>query len=158
MRHLFRLVSINFTLARFGLDQIVLSIHFFRPLYMLGMINPFNWFRSKHLSQAIEHDPEMIQVGLFELIDAFQRILLKVSKDHVVEMESDEISVKDRINEILGVIEEKGSITFTELFDTAVVEKRFIVVTFLSLLELMKMNLIRVAQSTQNGLIRLFYQ
>ena len=52
MRHLFRLVSINFTLARFGLDQIVLSIHFFRPLYLLGVINPFNWFRSNDLSQA----------------------------------------------------------------------------------------------------------
>ena len=52
MRHLFRLVSINFTLARFGLDQIVLSIHFFRPLYLLGVINPFNWFRSTDLSQA----------------------------------------------------------------------------------------------------------
>jgi ubiquinone biosynthesis protein len=52
MRHLFRLVSINFTLARFGLDQIVLSIHFFRPLYLLAVINPFNWFRSNDLSQA----------------------------------------------------------------------------------------------------------
>jgi ubiquinone biosynthesis protein len=52
MRNLFRLISINFTLARFGLDQIVLSIHFFRPLYLLGVINPFNWFRSKDLSQA----------------------------------------------------------------------------------------------------------
>jgi ubiquinone biosynthesis protein len=52
MRNLLRLVSINFTLARFGLDQVVLSIHFFRPLYLLGVINPFNWFRSKDQSQA----------------------------------------------------------------------------------------------------------
>ena len=52
MHNLFRLISINFTLARFGLDQIVLSIHFFRPLYLLGVINPFNWFRSKDLSEA----------------------------------------------------------------------------------------------------------
>jgi ubiquinone biosynthesis protein len=52
MRNLFRLISINFTLARFGLDQVVLSIHFFRPLYLLGVINPFNWFRSNELSQA----------------------------------------------------------------------------------------------------------
>ncbi len=52
MRRLFRLASINLTLARFGLDQIVLSIRFFRPLYMLGMINPFNWFRGDDLSQA----------------------------------------------------------------------------------------------------------
>ncbi|MCP4333322.1 MAG: ubiquinone biosynthesis regulatory protein kinase UbiB [Gammaproteobacteria bacterium] len=47
-----RLVSINFTLARFGLDEVILSLHFFRPLYLLGVINPFNWFRKTELSQA----------------------------------------------------------------------------------------------------------
>jgi len=52
MRNLIRLIAINFTLARFGLDEIILSMHFFRPLYLLGLINPFNWFRSKDLSQA----------------------------------------------------------------------------------------------------------
>ncbi len=52
MRTLFRLFAINFTLARFGLDEIVLSLHFFRPLYLLGLINPFNWFRSRDLSRA----------------------------------------------------------------------------------------------------------
>ena len=52
MRNLFRLVSINFTLARYGLDEIILSLHFFRPLYLLGLINPFNWFRGNERSQA----------------------------------------------------------------------------------------------------------
>lgn len=52
MRNLIRLIQINFTLARFGLDEIVLSMHFFRPLYLLGLINPFNWFRDNDLSQA----------------------------------------------------------------------------------------------------------
>jgi ubiquinone biosynthesis protein len=52
MQNLFRLVSINFTLARFGLDEVVLSLHFFRPLYLLRTINPFNWFRKSDLSQA----------------------------------------------------------------------------------------------------------
>lgn len=52
MRSLIRLIQINFTLARFGLDEIVLSMHFFRPLYLLGLINPFNWFRDNDLSQA----------------------------------------------------------------------------------------------------------
>ena len=99
----------------------------------------------------------MIQVGLFELIDAFQKILQKVGKDHSVELASDEISVKERMNEVLTVIEEKGSITFSELF-SANVEKRYIIVTFLALLELMKLTLIRAAQSAQSGVIRLFYQ
>ena len=52
MHNLLRLISINFTLARFGLDEVVLSMHFWRPLYLLGLINPFNWFRSSELSQA----------------------------------------------------------------------------------------------------------
>ena len=52
MHNLLRLISINFTLARFGLDEVILSMHFFRPLYLLGLINPFNWFRSNELSQA----------------------------------------------------------------------------------------------------------
>ena len=53
MRNLRRLVSINFTLARYGLDEVILSLHFFRPLYLLGLINPFNWFRSKEQSLAL---------------------------------------------------------------------------------------------------------
>jgi len=52
MRNLLRLISINFTLARFGLDEVVLSLHFYRPLYLLGKVNPFNWFRSNDLSEA----------------------------------------------------------------------------------------------------------
>ena len=53
MRKLSRLISINFTLARFGLDEIVLSMHFFRPLYWLGKVNPFNWFRGNDRSEAV---------------------------------------------------------------------------------------------------------
>ena len=52
MNTLYRLVVINFTMARYGLDEIILSIHLFRPLRFLGLINPFNWFRSKSLSQG----------------------------------------------------------------------------------------------------------
>ena len=52
MSTLYRLVVINFTMARYGLDEIILSIHLFRPLRFLGLINPFNWFRSKSLSQG----------------------------------------------------------------------------------------------------------
>ena len=105
----------------------------------------------------IDEDPEMIQVGLFELIDAFQRVLNKVGKDHTVEIPTDEISVKDRMNDVVAVLEDKGSVTFTELFQASDA-RRFVIVTFLALLELMKMNLIRAAQSAESGIIRLFYQ
>ncbi len=53
MRRLFRLFAINFALARFGLDEIILSIHFFRPLRWLRLVNPFNWFRNRQQAPAV---------------------------------------------------------------------------------------------------------
>ncbi len=113
--------------------------------------------RKVKVKEFLDDDQELIQVGLFELIDAFQRVLQRVSKDHTVEIPTDEVSVKDRMNGIVDVLEEKGSIVFTDLFGAAD-NKRYLIVTFLALLELMKLNLIRVAQSAQSGIIRLFYQ
>lgn len=40
---LFRLLQIHFILARYGLDQLILSLHLFRPLRFLVYCNPWNW-------------------------------------------------------------------------------------------------------------------
>ncbi|MBR9980815.1 MAG: segregation/condensation protein A [Desulfatitalea sp.] len=105
----------------------------------------------------LDGEQDLIQVGLFELIDAFQRILEKVSKDHVVDFSTDTVSVKDRMNAIIAVLEEKGSLAFLELFP-AQPRRMDIIANFLALLELMRLNLVRVVQSAQSGTIRLFYQ
>ena len=104
-----------------------------------------------------EQDPELVQVGLFELIEAFQRILQRTGKDHTVDMAADQVSVKDRMNAIVRLLEDQGSIVFMDLFDQQP-EKPFIIATFLALLELMKLNLVHVVQNSQSGTIRLFYQ
>lgn len=52
MNILRRLLVINFTLARYGLDQILSPLPFFRHLRWVSWVNPFNWFRSKKLSEA----------------------------------------------------------------------------------------------------------
>jgi ubiquinone biosynthesis protein len=49
----YRLLYINLTLARYGLDEIILSLHLFRPLRFLVYLNPYNWFRDKNLSQPV---------------------------------------------------------------------------------------------------------
>jgi segregation and condensation protein A len=104
----------------------------------------------------VEADDQMIQVGLFELIDAFQKILDNLPSDQLVEFTPDRVSVKERITEIVDILEEKGSVTFGELFapDAA---KGEVIVTFLAILEMVKLSLVRVAQHVQTGIIRLFY-
>ncbi len=104
----------------------------------------------------VDQDDEMIKVGLFELIDAFQSILANISTDHRVDLAADRISVREKINDIVELLEKHGSITFDELF-TGKYVKRDVVVTFLATLEMTKLNLIQIAQHTQSGIIRLFY-
>ena len=52
MNRLSRLIAINFTLARYGLDEILAPLPFLRQLRWLSWINPFNWFRGDNLTQG----------------------------------------------------------------------------------------------------------
>mgnify|MGYP001825899733 CR=1 FL=1 len=101
-------------------------------------------------------DEEYIKIGLFELIDAFQKILERIPEDHKVEMTADEISVKDKITQIIDILEDKKSITFLELFSDNP-DKKEIIVTFLAVLEMVKLTLIRIVQHVQTGVMRIFY-
>ena len=101
-------------------------------------------------------DDEYIKIGLFELIDAFQKILDRIPGDHQVEMTADEISVKDKISQIADILEAKGSITFTELFSDSA-DRREVIITFLAILEMVKLTLIRIVQNLNTGIIRVFY-
>ncbi len=103
-----------------------------------------------------KHENEFIRVGLFELIDAFQNVLEKLPGEHRIDLAADRISVKDKISEIVDILEKKNSVTFMELFPEKP-EKSDVVVTFLAVLELVKLHLIKIAQHVQTGFIRLFY-
>jgi segregation and condensation protein A len=100
---------------------------------------------------------EIIKVGLFELIDAFQTILEKISEHRGVDIiTADTISVRDRIVQIVEIFETQKSVTFNELFPINT-NKSEVVVTFLAILEMVRLSLINIVQNTQTGIIRLFY-
>ena len=98
----------------------------------------------------------LIQVGLFELIDAFQEILKRVSPSYSWDITPDSISVKSRISQITDILEERGSVSFKELFETQA-DRLYIIVTFLAILEMAKFQLIRIMQHVESGIIRIFY-
>lgn len=109
--------------------------------------------RDEYLSGG---EDEFIKIGLFELIDAFQKILDKIPDDHRVELTADRISVKDRISQIVDTLEIKSSVTFSELFSDNP-DKGDIIITFLAILEMVKLTLIRIVQHAKTGIIRVFY-
>ncbi len=105
---------------------------------------------------SAETDDAFVKIGLFELIDAFQKILENLPEDHKIDFSTDQISVKDRITEVIDLLEAKGSVVFNELFASGS-SKSEVIVTFLAILEMVKLYLIRIVQHSQTGIIRLFY-
>jgi segregation and condensation protein A len=107
--------------------------------------------------RSIDQEGEIIKVGLFELIDAFQKILDKISTHQGVDIiTADTVSVRDRIVQIVEIFEARESVTFNELFSDNI-DKSEVVVTFLAILEMVRLSLINIVQNTQTGIIRLFY-
>jgi len=96
-----------------------------------------------------------IQIGLFELVETFKRLLDNTSSEHRVDFSDDHISIKDRIAEILEILEKRGSVTFMDLFFPDG-DRRMIIITFLAMLEMVKSAAVRVVQNTHTGSIRLF--
>jgi segregation and condensation protein A len=101
-------------------------------------------------------DDEFIKIGLFELIDAFQKILERIPDGHRIELTADEISVKDKISQIVEILEARASVTFLELFSDNP-DKHEVIITFLAILEMVKLTLIRIIQNVKTGIIRIFY-
>jgi segregation and condensation protein A len=63
--------------------------------------------------------------------------------------------VKSRISQIADILEERGSATFQELFE-AQATRGDIIITFLAILEMAKLQLIRIMQHVESGIIRIF--
>lgn len=80
------------------------------------------------------------------LMEAFSAYLdrMKLSKPLHTKITSKEYSIEERNTSIRNILREKKKITFTELFD--IKRKDYIVITFLSILDLVKKNQILLTQ------------
>ena len=101
-------------------------------------------------------EDDIVNVCLFELIDAFKKILENISPDQRLELTADRVSVKDRIAQLIDSLEKKGSLTFGELFSSDA-DKGDIILTLLAILEMVKLSLVRIVQYVRTGIIRIFY-
>jgi segregation and condensation protein A len=103
----------------------------------------------------LENDETLLEdVTLFDLVDALQQVLARNPSKHLLEIEPDHLTVRDRMNAILEALESRDSITFGELFEDAR-HRMVIIVTFLALLELIRLRALRVYQPSTFGPILL---
>lgn len=81
-----------------------------------------------------------------DLLNAYMQYLnrLKLSKPLNTRITKKELSVEDKINEIRDILEKRKRVNFIELFTEPT--KEYVVVTFLSILEMCKLNEITLTQ------------
>jgi segregation and condensation protein A len=105
-------------------------------------------------------DPELVaaqnvegplEVSLFDLVDAFRLLLTRIPAEHFHDVAAAEtFSIADSINEILSLLQERATIQFDELVRDDFTRER-VIVTFLALLELCRLKMIRIFQDNHEG-------
>jgi segregation and condensation protein A len=104
---------------------------------------------------GLERGEEIAEVDLFQLIAALQAVLKRAEPGGFMEVNADVIRVKDRITKIVEILNTVSSITFNELFPEGA-GKGELIVTFLAILELVRLRMVRAFQHQASGIIRLY--
>src|SRR4030043_1057778 len=101
-----------------------------------------------------DSEEERIEVNLLEMLEAFRKVLERVKTETVHEVILEHLSVEDKIEEILALLErENRSLSFHRLFPEEV-SRRVVVITLLAILELVKIKRIRIFQMAPFETIR----
>jgi segregation and condensation protein A len=93
------------------------------------------------------------KVGIFDLIRAFQRVLKRFEgANELREIVADKWSVSDKIEYLLDIVPVGGRVVFESLFSSAA-SRSEVIVTFLAVLELIKLNHLEIEQEGMLGAI-----
>ena len=95
------------------------------------------------------------EASLFELLEAMKKVLQGLPPEEFQEISIEHLSIKDKILQIMDRLWDVENVAFADLF-TPSTPRREVIVTFLALLELLRLRMIRVYQSESFGTIRIF--
>jgi segregation and condensation protein A len=99
-------------------------------------------------------EPE-VEIDLFSLMAAFRQVLERVKQRPKVMLPPEQIPIETRIEQLLARLSTTEACGFEDLFED-VQTKPGVVVTFLALLEMIRLKLIRVFQQGNFGPIRVY--
>jgi segregation and condensation protein A len=100
------------------------------------------------------YEPEL-EVDLFSLLSAFQAVVERAKHRPKVLLPPEQMSVEARIEQLLERLSETEACGFEDLFGDAG-DRGMLIVTFVSLLEMIRLKLVRVFQSGTFGPIRVY--
>lgn len=101
-----------------------------------------------------DYEPEF-EVDLFTLLSAFKQVLERARERPPVVLPAEEVPIERRIDQLLERLSETEACGFEDLFDD-VATRGDMIVTFLAMLEMIRLKLIRVFQAGGLGAIRIY--
>lgn len=102
-----------------------------------------------------DYEPEL-EVDLFSLLAAFRGVLERANRRPRMVLPPEQMSIELRIEQLLSRLSETEACGFEDLFSDGDDSRAFMIVTFLALLEMIRLKLIRVFQSGGFGPIRVY--
>ena len=93
---------------------------------------------------------EFREVSVFELLGALKRVIDRLPKDAVHEVTLEKITVREKMTLLLDTLRNESKVLF-ESFFVGVKSRIEIIVTFLAMLELVKVRAIRIFQDQPGG-------
>ena len=116
------------------------------------------WQRPDERVAAIagdDYEPEL-EVDLYSLLTAFQAVIQRAKHRPKVVLPPEQVPVEVRIEQLLARLSEHEACGFEELFEDGDGSRAFMIVTFLAVLEMIRLKLIRVFQSGSFNAIRVY--
>ncbi|MFA7059619.1 MAG: segregation/condensation protein A [Pedobacter sp.] len=100
-----------------------------------------------------QNDEGLLELELFDLVDAFRSLLVRIPDESFHDVAASEtLSIADCINDILSLLQEQDMVLFDDLVRDEMT-RELVIVTFLAILELCRLKLIRIFQGGQHGSI-----
>ena len=107
-------------------------------------------YRGNYENDAVEQQPELDlllkNISIYDLIKAFQNAMMEKPEEAVHSVEKLNVSIDEQIEYISGKISDYGKLSFIDLVK-GIREKIRIVVTFIAMLEMIKMGIIGLRES-----------
>ncbi|VAX24339.1 Segregation and condensation protein A [hydrothermal vent metagenome] len=113
-------------------------------------------FARKPDDQNAPDDGELLlEVSVFELLKSFKGVMQRLDGDAKFTLTLEEISVTDKLNQMVAKLEQAERITFDSLFELDK-NKMEVVASFLALLELLRLKLAKAIQARPGGEIIIY--
>jgi segregation and condensation protein A len=114
------------------------------------------WTRPDARVEALvgDYEPEL-EVDLFGLLSAFRLVLERARERPPLPLPPEQVSIETRIEQLLERLSETDAIGFDDLF-LDVATRGDLIVTFLAILEMIRLKLVRVFQAGSLGPIRIY--